>query len=234
MAKNVTLSIIIPVYNEKKFFKKLLDKVKKVNLGKVKKEIIVVDDFSTDGTRDLLKRLKDCKVFFHEKNKGKGAAVRTGLKHATGDIVVIQDADLEYDPRDIAQLLEVMLRKNLKVVYGSRFKKKTFEKRTWSIPVHYLGNRLLSLATTLLYGQWVSDMETCYKMFRKSVLKTLKLKASRFDIEPEITAKTLKKGIRIYEVPISYNPRKWREGKKINWKDGVKALWYLLKLRVKD
>ena len=228
------LSIIIPVYNEQKYFSKLLNKVEKVNLGKVKKEIIIIDDFSTDGTREQLKKLRKHKVLFHPQNRGKGAAIRTGLSKATGDIIVIQDADLEYDPNDFPKLLKPILEGRTQVVYGSRFKGKTFHQETLAIPTHYLGNRFLSIVTTLLYGKWITDMETCYKMFTRKVLKRLHLKSQRFDFEPEITAKILKKGFRIIELPISFHPRNWQQGKKINWRDGVKALYYLLKFRVRD
>lgn len=228
------LSIIIPVYNEKVYFPQLLKKVEKVDIGDVKKEIIIIDDFSTDGTREMLKKFKKHKVLFHPHNRGKGAAIRTGLEKVTGDIIVIQDADLEYDPNDYPRLLKPILEGRTQVVYGSRFKGKTFHRRTLAIPTHYIGNRMLSAATTVLYGKWITDMETCYKMFTKNVLKHIRLRAKRFDFEPEITAKILKSGFRIIEVPISFYPRNWRQGKKISWKDGVKALYFLLKYRFTD
>ncbi len=228
------LSIIIPVYNERKYIRTILAKVKKVDIGEVKKEIIIVDDCSQDGTRDILRKLKGYTILYHPKNRGKGAAIRTGLEHATGDILLIQDADLEYDPNDYPKLLKRILSGEAQVVYGSRFKGKLFHRETLAIPTHYIGNRTLSLMTTLLYGQWVTDMETCYKMFTREVLSKLNLTAERFDFEPEITAKILKLGYRIHEVPISFHPRDWKQGKKINWRDGVKALYCLAKFRIID
>lgn len=227
------LSIIIPVFNEVKTVRTILKRVQDARLP-VKKEIIIVDDFSTDGTRDILKKLKGVKIFYHPQNRGKGAAIRTGFAHATGDIITIQDADLEYNPQEYAKLLKPILEGKAEVVYGSRFKGHLLSRETLTIPTHYIGNRSLSLVTTLLYGQWISDMETCYKMFTREVLECLTLHANRFDIEPEITAKILKKGFHILEIPITYHSRGWKEGKKINWKDGIKALYCLLKYRVKD
>jgi glycosyltransferase involved in cell wall biosynthesis len=227
------LTIVIPVFNEAKTIRTILKRVQGAKLP-VKKEIIIVDDFSTDGTRDILKELKGVRVFYHPRNRGKGAALRTGFEHATGDIITVQDADLEYDPNEYAKLLKPILEGKANVVYGSRFKGRPFSYQAVAIPTHYIGNRTLSLITTLLYGQWVSDMETCYKMFTRQVLKRLNLKADRFDIEPEITAKILKKGFRILELPILYRPRKWNEGKKINWRDGIKAFYCLIKYRFRD
>ena len=228
------LSIIMPVYNEKNTIMQILKKVDSVKLKSIKKELIIVDDFSTDGTIDILKKLKKYKIIFHEKNKGKGSAIRTGLKYATGDIITIQDADLEYDPNDYQKLLIPILENKAQVVYGSRFLNKTF-KLSWRNKIHqwfyYLGNNVLTLATNIIYFSNITDMETCYKVFKKDVIKSLNLKAERFDIEPEITAKTLRKGYKIYEVPITFNPRSFKEGKKINWKDGLKALFVLIKLR---
>ncbi len=227
------LTIVMPVFNEANTIRTILKRVQDVKLP-VKKEIIIVDDFSTDGTRGILKRLKGVRVLYHTRNRGKGAAIRTGLEHATGDIITIQDADLEYDPRDYAVLLEPILAGRAKVVYGSRFKGHLLSRETLTIPTHYIGNRSLSLVTTLLYGQWVSDMETCYKMFTREVLNKLHLTAERFDFEPEITAKILKLGHRIHEIPIHFHPRDWKHGKKINWRDGIKALYCLVKYRIMD
>lgn len=223
------LSVIIPVYNEKNTIKEILRQVRQVDVEPLEKEIIVVDDGSTDGTSDILKYEADSSLKYirHQQNQGKGAAVCSGLVKASGDLVIIQDADLEYDPNDYKKLINPILKGKAKVVYGSRF---TGERRNmlfW----HYVGNRLLSLTTNILYNTTLSDMETGYKLFTKEVLNGLKIKAKRFEFEPEITAKVLKKGIRIYEVPISYTGREFSEGKKISWKDGFIALWTLIKYR---
>lgn len=232
------LSIIIPVYNEEKTILEILERVKRVNFP-VKTEIIVVDDGSTDTTafriKNLELRMKNLKIVRHLKNQGKGAAVKTGIKNATGDYIIIQDADLEYDPNQIKDLLEPVLKKQAKVVYGTRLRRMPNlkgEERTLQFLIHYLGNRFLSLITSALYGQWITDMETCYKLFPKNALNGIKLKARGFEFEPEITAKLSKKGFKIYEVPIFANPRGYDEGKKINTiKDGSKAFFYLFKYR---
>lgn len=228
------LSIMIPVYNEKETILQILKKVNSVKLKNIKKEIIIVDDFSTDGTRDILKKLKGYKIIFHEKNKGKGSAIRTALKYATGEIILIQDADLEYDPNDYEKLLKPILENKAKVVYGSRFLAKNF-KLSWRNKFHqwfyYLGNNVLTLAANLIYFTNLTDMETCYKVFRKEVIKNIDIKTERFGIDPELTVKTLKKGYKIYEVPIRFYPRSFKEGKKISWKDGLKILLYLIKHR---
>jgi glycosyltransferase involved in cell wall biosynthesis len=229
------LSIIIPVYNEKKTILIILDKVNKADILNLRSEIIIVDDFSTDGTREVVKNIRDknIKIIYHNDNKGKGSAIRAGLKQATGDIVLIQDADLEYDPRDYKKLLDPILRGNAQVVYGSRFEviRKNLSKM---YKLHYIGNMFLTFITNILYGVKISDMETCYKVFRKEVIKGISLKATRFDFEPEITAKILKKGYNIHEVPIRFYGRKFNEGKKITWVDGVKAIYYLVKYRFSD
>jgi len=223
----VKLSVIIPVFNESKTIKEIIEKVKAVD---IEKEIIVVDDFSTDGTREILKQIEGVKLIFHEKNKGKGAAIRSGIAAVTGSYVIIQDADLEYDPEEYHKVLAPILRGEAQVVYGSRF---SGEIKHMSL-THSLGNKFLTLATNILYGAGVTDMETCYKMIKADILKNLKLKANRFEFEPEVTVKILKRGIKIQEVPISYKGRKWLEGKKITWRDGITALWTLLKYRFID
>jgi len=227
------ISIIIPVYNELTTLNKILDKVESVKFP-ISKELILVDDFSTDGTRNLLKKLEEkYKVVYHEKNKGKGAALRTGFRFATGDIITIQDADMEYDPQEFLKLIKLILDGETQVVYGSRFIGTTFfSKDKWFLPSHYLGNKALSLTTSILYFRKITDMETCYKMFTREVLSKLKLRSKRFDFEPEITAKIIKKGYKIKEVPIKYYPRSFKHGKKITWRDGIKALYYLLKYRL--
>lgn len=227
------LSIIIPVYNEEKTLIDILGKTKRVELG-VKKEIIIVDDFSTDGTREKLKKIndKDIIVLFHDKNRGKGSAIRTALKKVTGDVIIIQDADLEYNPEEYPRLLKPIVDGVADVVYGERFS--LLDKKDIFLPSHYLGNKFLSFLTRLIYSQKVTDMETCYKVFKKEVIKDIKLKSNRFNIEPEITAKLLKKGYKIHEIPISYYPRSKKEGKKINWKDGVVAMYTLFKYRFFD
>jgi dolichol-phosphate mannosyltransferase len=223
------LSIVIPVYNEKDTILKLVEKVKKVDLGKIKKEIVIVDDFSNDGTRNLLKEIKDpfIKVILNSKNNGKGFALRTAFDNVSGDFIIIQDADFEYDPEDYIKLIEVVQKGDFLVVYGSRFLGNN--KIKWNS--FYFGNRILSLVTSLFYFKKITDMETCYKLFKKDLLKDISLKSNGFEIEPEITSKFLKKGYNIFEVPVSYSPRTMEQGKKIKAKDGVIALWNLLKYR---
>ncbi len=229
-AAPVTLSIIVPVFNEKNTFLQLFEKVYALDIPG--KEIIVVDDFSTDGTRDLLKGLEGrpgVTVVLHEKNGGKGTAIRTGLAHAKGDVVVPQDSDLELDPTQIITLLQFFKDKNADAVFGTRFRKAAF-----SLNKYFLANYLLSLFTSMLYFQRITDMETCYKMVKRDVLLSLKLKSARFDIEPEVTGKLSKRGIRIHELPIKYNPRTEAEGKKIKLKDAFSAVWTLIKYRFVD
>lgn len=221
------LSVVIPVFNEVRTINKILQKVECVDLGDIKKEIVVVDDGSTDGTREILKGVDNCKVIFHEKNKGKGAAVRTGLENSTGDIVLVQDADLEYDPNEYPNLIKPIIEGKAKVVYGSRF----MGKEPTEIFLHYIGNKLLTFATNVLYNSSITDMETCYKVMRREVLNDLNLTANRFEFEPEITSKILKKGYKIVEVPITYKVRRYNEGKKITVIDGVKAFYYLMKYK---
>ncbi len=230
------LSVLMPVYNEKKSILEILRRVKEVDLGDVKKEIIVVDDFSNDGTRFILEGIKDkeIKVFFHRKNYGKGRAVRTALEKSTGEIVIIQDADLEYDPNDYSKLIKPIIEGKSKVVYGSRILGNRGRKGNYSHFSFYIGGRVVSLFTNILFGSRLTDEPTCYKVFERGLLKGLNIEGERFEWEPEVTAKILKRGIRIDEIPISYFPRNKKEGKKINWKDGVNALWTLLRYRFND
>jgi len=223
------LSIVIPVYNEKNTILQILEKVERVSLlSDLEKEVIIVDDFSADGSREILKSLdKKYRIIFHNKNKGKGAALKSGFKAASGDIILIQDADLEYNPEEYPLLLEPILNKKAKVVYGSRF----FKKHNPRYRLFYFGNKFLSFLFSIFYGKWISDMETCYKVFRREVLDNIKIKSDRFDFEPEITAKIIKAGYDIKEVPISYESRSIEEGKKIGWKDGFSAIYTIIKYR---
>jgi glycosyltransferase involved in cell wall biosynthesis len=225
------LSVIVPVFDERNTVVEIVRRMRMVDLP-VELEIVVVDDGSTDGTRDVLRQLADStvRVITHDANRGKGAAIRSGLAHVTGDLVLVQDADLEYDPEDWPKLLNPMLRGKARVVYGSRF---TGERRNMLF-LHWMGNRFLSLLTNVLYNTTLSDMETCYKLFDRTLLDSIPLRAQRFEFEPEVTAKILRRGIRIYEVPISYTGREFDEGKKITWRDGFIALWTLVKYRFVD
>lgn len=233
------LSIIVPVYNEEKTIDKIIKKLENLKLDRVVKEIIIVDDGSTDNSVAKIKKQigqnKLFKLIVHEKNQGKGAAVRTGIKNSTGEYIIIQDADLEYDPSYISILLEPVLNKKAQVVYGTRLNRLPHlfgEERTFRFLLHYFGNRFLSLLTSFLYGQFLTDMETGYKLFPRRIATTLNLCAKSFDFEPEITAKLAKKGLKITEVPIITQPREYAEGKKLNTlKDGAHALWTLLKYR---
>jgi glycosyltransferase involved in cell wall biosynthesis len=223
----VEISVIIPVYNERGT---IAEVIRRVQEQPFEKEIIVVDDCSTDGTRDLLQETKwpdNVHVLYHRKNRGKGAAIRTALDAVLKDIIIIQDADLEYNPNDFAIVLKPILDGVADVVYGSRF---LGIHRSFMLH-HYVGNKLLTLTTNLLYNNMLTDMETGYKAFRAPVLKGVRIRSNRFDFEPEITAKVLKRGYRIYEVPIYYAGRDYSEGKKITWRDGFSALWALIRFR---
>ncbi len=225
------LSIIIPVYNEINSIREILRRVQATGLAD---EIIVVDDGSTDGTRQILQELdgrEQIRVLFHPKNQGKGSAVRTGLAAAQGDVILIQDADLEYDPREYPALLRPIQEGIADVVYGSRF---LGGARRPILFWNMVANKILTFLTNILYNNILSDMETGYKVFRRSVLEGITLRARRFDFEPEFTAKMLKRKIRIFEVPITFNPRDYSAGKKIKAKDAFHALWTLLKYRFVD
>ena len=230
------LSVCMPVYNEVATVEEIVRRVIEADAG-LAKELIIVDDGSTDGTREVLEGLKarfareDIKIFYQERNQGKGAAVRKAFAQASGDILVIQDADLEYDPADIKSLLQPILEGKADVVYGSRFLGGPHRVLLFW---HYVGNKLLTTLANALYNINLSDMETCYKAFKKEVVDSLTIRQNRFGIEPELTAKVAKRGFRLYEVPISYSGRGYEEGKKITWKDGFKALWVLFKYRFKD
>jgi dolichol-phosphate mannosyltransferase len=251
------LSIIIPVYNEEKTINKILKKVVDVKIQGVEKEIIVVDDGSTDGTKSAISRCHaelvsasnrkvngipkqvrdDILLVKHKKNLGKGAAVRTGIKKATGDYIIIQDADLEYNPKEIANLIKPIQAGKAQVVYGTRLKRLPNLSRDERglFLLHYIGNKFLSLMTSILYFSWVTDMETCYKLFPKKALDGITLNARGFELEPELTAKLLKNGYKIYDVPISTYPRGYDEGKKLNTvRDGIKAVIALVKYRFVD
>jgi glycosyltransferase involved in cell wall biosynthesis len=223
------LSVIVPVFNERSTVAEVIRRIRAADI-KVDLEVIVVDDGSSDGTDKVLAAMGDStiRVIDHASNRGKGAAIRTGLAAARGDLVLIQDADLEYDPADWPKLLDPILRRKAQVVYGSRF---TGERKNM-LPLHWIGNRFLSLVTNLLYSSTLSDMETCYKLFDRRVLEGITIRSDRFDFEPEITAKVLRRGYRIYEVPISYAGREPDEGKKITWRDGFGALKALVKYRI--
>jgi len=232
------LSILIPAYNEAKTIKKLIELVKKADIRDVEKEIIVIDDNSKDNTLDIVKKIKGIKLIEHKKNIGKGAAVRNGIKQASGDIIIIQDADLEYDPNDYYKLIKPIIDGKTKVVYGSRMlhekqkggKPKFLEgKHDKAYHAFYIGNRFLTFLANILYHAKITDEPTCYKVFDAKVLKSINLKCKRFEFCPEVTAKVRKKYHKIMELPISYHPRSFKEGKKINLKDGIEAVWTLIK-----
>ena len=250
------LSIVIPIYNEVASLKELLQQVANIEIG-MKKELILVDDFSTDGTRDILKEIEDIqensddisryltttempinententdeisvKIFYHDLNKGKGATLRTGFQHITGEITLIQDADLEYDPKDYPQLLQPILNGEADVVYGSRF----MEGKQTGLMRSYLANQFLTTLANIVNGTKLTDMETCYKVMWTSILSEISLYSDRFGFEPEITAKLAKRKCKIVEVPISYRGRDYHEGKTVSWKDGIAAIFHILRFR---
>jgi glycosyltransferase involved in cell wall biosynthesis len=241
---SLTLSVVVPVYNERATIREILHRIQRVP---IRKEIIVVDDFSADGTREILRDIEreisradgsmdnvnSVRVVYHDRNRGKGAALRTGFARVTGSIVIVQDADLEYNPDEYPDLIEPILDGRAEVVFGSRF---TGETHRVLYFWHYVGNKLLTMISNMLTGLNLTDMETCYKVFRREVIEQLAptLKSNRFGFEPEITAKVGRRSFRVYEVPISYSGRNYEEGKKITWKDGVQALWCIVRYAAAD
>ena len=225
------LTVIIPVYNEERTLEEIVRRVQEAPFP-LEKELLVVDDCSRDGTPEILKRIAggNVRVFRHEVNRGKGAAIRTAQAHVTGDLVIIQDADLEYYPEEYEVLAAPILDGRADVTYGTRFIGTHRVFLYW----HYLGNQFLTWVTNVLYNTMLTDMETCFKMCRAEIFTSIRLEANRFGFEPEFTAKIFKRGCKVYEVPISYNGRGYEEGKKITWRDGIAALWFLLKFRFKD
>ncbi len=224
------LSVVMPVYNERETIEEIIRRVLAVPM---RIELIVVDDGSKDGTRDILAALQrelGFRLFLQERNQGKGAALRRGFENVGGDLVIIQDADLEYSPEEYPELVELICQGRADVVYGSRF----LGRHRVFMFSHYVGNRLLTLLTNIMYNTMLTDMETCYKVMRAEIVRGMALKSNGFGIEPEMTAKIFKRGYRVYEIPISYDGRGYEAGKKISWRDGVVALWVLLKYRFRD
>lgn len=225
------LSLIIPIYNEVELLSKVLERVRAINIPD--KELILVDDHSTDGTREILKeeaKKPDTKALYHDVNRGKGAAIRTGLKHATGDIVIIQDADMEYEPNDIPSVIQPIIDGKTQVAYGSRFKGNVKGMRL----ANFVANQLLAWLVSILYFQKITDEATAYKAFKREVIQSINLKCERFEFCPEVTAKVLKKGHKIIEVPVTFNARTFEEGKKIGWRDFIVAVRTLLRCRFTD
>ncbi|MFC1541694.1 glycosyltransferase family 2 protein [Candidatus Latescibacterota bacterium] len=225
------LSIVIPLYNEKSTIREILKRIRQTPF---EKEIIIVDDSSTDGSRELLKEMEndsDLRIFYHDKNSGKGASLRTGFKHVTGDIIIIQDADLEYDPSEYKDLIKPITDDKADVVYGSRFLGAPHRVLFFW---HSVANNILTFISNMLTNLNLSDMETCYKVFRREVIEQISIRSSRFGVEPELTAKIARLNVRIYEIPITYSGRKYSEGKKIGWKDAISALFSIIKYKFVD
>lgn len=224
-----TVDIIIPVYNEEETIENILEVVDNTDFCGLRKNIIVVDDCSVDSTRSILKKYENrFKIIYKEKNGGKGSAVSLGIKNSNGDIVVIQDADLEYDPKDYSKLIELIVKNDADVVYGSRFLNNPFKN---FMLMSFLANKFLTILTNIFYGTKLTDMETCYKAMKREFIQNIEIKSRKFDLEPEITAKLVKNGAKIVEVPISYNARDYASGKKITYKDGLMAIGAIIKYR---
>ena len=232
--KKIQLSVVIPVFNEVNTIEKVIGRVRDTPHSK---ELIIVDACSTDGTRELLGKIKTpgIRIYYHDKNQGKGAELRTGFKKVQGDIVIIQDADMEYDPNDYTKLLEPIMDGKAEVAYGSRFLTDKYfpHCKKFFYLTHFLENKFLNMFLNILYNSKLTDMETCYKVMKKEALDSIELTESRFEIEPAITTNLLLKGYNIYEVPISYSPRDYQEGKKITWRDAIIAIYVLFKYRFK-